>query len=583
MNLHLGNDPSLTDRDRATFQFHIEHCHKCADEYEGATWVLGLVKKYARPEDFHQAINAKKRIQKDQPISKPKLDPLDKQTRRKKWMNHKGNKTFKWAGSVVAIAAGVIIAVCMSGHIFTGQNNSGNNLLKDIPEVTPSLSNKNCGSTVELITPQGKMPLQLNQQITAGDSPQEILLGGMHRVVMNANTVVTFTAEPVYIETEHRVRHAIQLSKGEIYVEVVPGSPFSVRTHNAFLKITGTKFNVTADSNETKLTLLKGSVRFSNLSDVDEFVDVPAGYRSLIKGQSFPETPIHTNALTATAWARDFIMGNALAQVQPYLDEEFLESIRNSWIQTTPPNLDEIDYVQWRDDHSDWFKKQFPWIFEIQNVLKEQHNIDADYIDLLTISGDIWQFNYPRPLGKPIPIYNPASVERLEKHYGVKLAQFKSIADRNDLPSAKPSEVYQDALVNWHSAIVKAEQNRKGDLPDKLLLFNLRAGQYLTNTRIATYLWVKENPGEAERLISDKSYRELFLSKELADRFTYAASNEFLETYLADQVSDISAISNGSQELFTTPKSSGCEDNIAKLVKQLQDGLSEFMHGGIKK
>ena len=81
MNLHLGNDPSLTDRNRATFQFHIEHCHKCADEYEDARWVVGLIKKYARPEDFHQSTNLK---MKDSDISKPKLTELDKQKRCKR-------------------------------------------------------------------------------------------------------------------------------------------------------------------------------------------------------------------------------------------------------------------------------------------------------------------------------------------------------------------------------------------------------------------------------------------------------------------------------------------------------------------
>ena len=577
MNLHLGNDPSLTDRDRATFQFHIEHCHKCADEYEGAKWVIGLVKKYARPEDFHQSTNPK---MKDSDTSKPKLDAHDKQKRRKRWLNRKRNKTFKWAGTV-ALAACVILSVCLTWNVFTGRKNLADKSLKNISKTTLPLSNDSFKPIAELITPQGKTPLQFNQQITAGDSPQEILLGGMHRVVMNSNTAATFTTEPVYIETERRTRYAIQLSKGDIYVEVVPGHPFSVRTLNALLKITGTKFNVTADSNETKLTLLKGSVRFSNLSDVNEFVDVAAGYSSLIKGQSLPETPLHTNALTATAWARDFIMGNTLAQIQPCLDEDFLESIRNSWMQTTPPDLNKIDYEKWRDDHRDWFKKQFPWIFEIQTFLYEHHNIEADYISLLMISGDIWQFHYPRSLGKSIPIYNPCLIDRLATHYDVTFEQFESFAGPNNLPSTKPSEVYQASLVNWHTAIANASQNT-GDMSGDLLLFNLRAGQYLTNTRTAAYLWVKENPGEAEGLMSDKNYYELFLSKELADRFAYAASSEPLQTYLADQVSNVSAISNGSQELFTTPQSSGCKENTAKLVRQLQNGLSEFVHGGEK-
>jgi len=36
------------------------------------------------------------------------------------------------------------------------------------------------------------------------------------------------------------------------------------------------------------------------------------------------------------------------------------------------------------------------------------------------------------------------------------------------------------------------------------------------------------------------------------------------------------------KELFTAPKSPGCGENIAKLVRPLQNGLSEFMRGGGK-
>ena len=590
---YMENDPGLTAKDRQAFEAHREICSSCSKEYEEDKWLIALCKKYWGP-----ISKSTRRLLEENGYSvKEPVAVRGRRTRpmtvQESWEDlkrrspslatacHRQEEKDKhrrlYLRIGVAVAASIVVAIGFGWLSCKGQRNTPQiPIAVNAPAKASILEN----ATAEFITPQGKTPLQLNQQIKAGDSPQEILLGGMHRVVMNANVVATFTAEPVYIETEHRARYAIQLSKGEIYVEVVPGHPFSVRTHNALLKITGTKFNVTADSDETKLTLLKGSVRFSNLSDADEFVDVTAGYRSLIKGQFLPTRPVHSNALTATAWARDFIMGNALAQVQPGLDEDFLESIRNSWIQTTPPDLDKIDYVQWREEHRDWFKKQFPWIFEIQMFLSEQRNIEADYIDLLMASGDIWQFNYPRSLGKPIAIYNPCLINRIATYYNVAFEQFESLADCKNLPSVKPTEMYRGSLANWHSAIVNAGQNQEGDIPDELLLFNLKAGQYLSNTRTAAYLWIKENPEKAKQLISDKNYCEFFLTDEIADSIV---SNDFLLTYLTDQVSNVSAISNGSQELFITPKSSGCEDNIAKLVRELQDGLSEFMHGGFEK
>ncbi|MCY2927502.1 MAG: FecR family protein [Planctomycetota bacterium] len=174
--------------------------------------------------------------------------------------------------------------------------------------------------------------------MTTDERPQELLLGGLHRVVMNARTSVTVSAAPAKAPGS-KTAFEIRLAHGELYVEVVPGHPFTVRTGNARLDITGTRFDVRADGNKTELTLLKGSVRFSQPGTAGQFVDVSAGQASTVVGRSTPSAPQPANALAATAWARALALTNAIARAQPDADLALLDPILNSWPQSRPLDL----------------------------------------------------------------------------------------------------------------------------------------------------------------------------------------------------------------------------------------------------
>jgi len=110
----------------------------------------------------------------------------------------------------------------------------------------------------ELVTGQDRKPLAMNQPFATAGEPQEILLGGMHRVVMNRHTKATFSASaaggdggaaggngaPTTPQRRQNGRDAhagkvpyeIQLAQGELYVEVVPVLGNGVR--NRFLAAT---------------------------------------------------------------------------------------------------------------------------------------------------------------------------------------------------------------------------------------------------------------------------------------------------------------------------------------------------------
>ncbi len=56
-----------------------------------------------------------------------------------------------------------------------------------------------------------------------------------------------------------------------------------------------------------------------------------------------------------------------------------------------PIVLGETDYQQWVEEKLEWFKKDFPWIFELKDALTKE-GIETDYPELLIKSGDAWQF-----------------------------------------------------------------------------------------------------------------------------------------------------------------------------------------------
>jgi hypothetical protein len=320
------------------------------------------------------------------------------------------------------------------------------------------------------------------------------------------------------------VPYEIQLAKGELYVEVVPGNPFTVRTANARLAITGTKFDVRAEGDKTELTLLKGGVRLSQLAAggaagaAKAFVDVTAGHASAVVGRSAPTPPRQADALAATAWARGLALTNAVAAADPEADLAMLDSVRESWPQSKPADLTAIDYVQWRDEHRDWFAREFPWIFKAQKVLKDRHGIDADYIELLMVSGDIWQFHYDPalPADQPLTKLDPLAVTRLARHCGLDEREMLRGAGLPDsTPTAAspagaptPGRRYADALRRWHGSLMMAGQQDPHSDHD-LMMFSLRAGRHLADARTAAYLWAKNNPEKARQLLADKEYLAL--------------------------------------------------------------------------
>jgi len=250
---------TMTRRQRKSLGEHVDQCERCGDEYvalcdaNAALWneaaeILSLPKLEPQTPRSPEASLADlwRRIDAD-----------EAQQRRRQ---HRASLL-----RIGSVAAACILIAIAASFLIRGNRNTDRPVsggTADIKQVEAPFA--------EMVMEQIRKPLTLNQPITTDARPQEILLGGMHRVVMNRNTTAAFTAVRTQTQTtapqSDGIVYEVRLTKGELYVEVVPGHPFTVTTNNARLDITGTKFDVISDTDRTELVVLEGSVRFSPLA-----------------------------------------------------------------------------------------------------------------------------------------------------------------------------------------------------------------------------------------------------------------------------------------------------------------------------
>ncbi|MCY2924118.1 MAG: FecR domain-containing protein [Planctomycetota bacterium] len=570
-------DLGLTSRQRSDFESHLAGCPACRAEWEDTRSLMPLVRTAGAQagqdstgqlqDGGDQAVRAREEDDAAERFGRPMSveegwEDLQRRSPSlaqacQRMERKRQRRQLTWRVGAVAAAACVLAAVGVGWRMLSSHSSNAPAAGVADRAVAPSPA-----PLIELVTPRGLAPLALNRPVTADERPQELLLAGLHRVVMNTQTSVTVSAAPAKAPGG-KAAFEIQLARGELYVEVVPGHPFTVKTGNARLDITGTRFDVRADGDKTELTLLKGSIRFSQPARAGQFVDVPAGQASALVGRSAPSAPQPADALAATAWARDLALTNAIARAQPDADLALLDPVRDSWPQSRPLDLNSIDYAKWRDERRDWFAREFPWIFKIQKALKDRHGLDVDYIELLMVSGDIWQFHYPRRWNQPIPVLNPSSLKQIAAHYAVDPADLleavgpSAASQANNLPLAEAAKQYRSALQRWQSEIAGLDGPAGGQPTDNqrsdVLMFTFRAGTYLANTRTAAWAWAHSHPKQASALLATwKQPGAALLNSE-----TPNTPQQWLGS-LSDAASAASRISQVAPELLKIPRASGC-------------------------
>ena len=588
----MVSDPGLAEDDRVAYEAHLMNCPKCIREYDQTRWALSLVQQYWKSkEGSAQGKNPIKLAKR--PMSheeswedlKRRCPSLAEACRRGEEKDKQRRRRFRRVGAAAAVAASIIISVVVGWNALFAPNGTGETtLLINESPAGPEAE----GAIVELITPSGKQALTLGQLIQTKGQLQKLLLGDMHWVALSRNSSAKITADIIKQESQTgKLRYKIELVKGQAYAEVVPGHPFMVRTDNALHAIIGTKFSIRTEPGRTDLVVVEGTVKFGTPGSDDKWVNVTAEHTSTIFGESAPTTPEPVDALAATAWARESLFKEALARIEPEADDKLLLSLGDIWKQPTPPDLESISYEKWVVDQRDWFAREFPWAIRVETALIDR-GIETDYVSALMISGDIWQFHYPRSFSRPIPEFDPATIEQIAKYYevdpewfskavgfGVWARQLESLASTG---IDKPGEVYHNALRQWQADIQGYAESGK-PFPNGLLLFTLRANAYLAKTRTAAYLWARTYPEEAEKLLSgDKCLSGYLLPLSLSGGMRNIQSwlGYFDEQILAAQSAGFTA-----QELLTTPQTSGCQSVASILGKELS-GYVDSLAGPVE-
>ena len=89
----------------------------------------------------------------------------------------------------------------------------------------------------------------------------------------------------------------------------------------------------------------------------------------------------------------------------------------DKWAEDIPTGYaedDEFDYDEFVEKNRVWFKSHFPWVFEWQDT-NAQDGVQVDYLELLAISGDMWQFNYPEEWNGPLTAFKCSAEEIFTK------------------------------------------------------------------------------------------------------------------------------------------------------------------------
>ncbi len=541
-------DPDVSEQERQACFNHLEGCWFCHEQYERECDLAELLRNYGKlSPDTVELLESHGGIVPDYKRLYPKtnneieiteemteaslqqmLAKLDaaealRKCQQESWDEAASEHTTKIQKMVFAIsrkgsfrrhwyvAAGLAVAACLL--IITSVWLDG---LGGLPVKQPVSLTHYANDNIELITTSGKQSLAHDKPIHCDQGTKELLLGGTHKVILNRNTTVTITT--AFIANDRQVAWNLELASGELYVEVTPNLPggtrFAVTTPNALATITGTKFNVLTDSSQTELALLKGSVRFTSLVN-KQVVDVTTGHISMVLGRSAPTTPMHVDVQAITSWARHGQLRET-GEVVTYSNnvEELFGDTTITALMPEIPDYRTWSYERFREEMRPWFAEQFPWVMELEKVLNEESSVEVDYLDVLVISGDIWQFRYDNTLSpnQAFADVESTAAEHLSNWYGLDanapvLTRTFGQTTTNPLAKAFDGTIYGDALTRWRKDLLTHSSSDE----NLLRWFSMRAGIYLHHTRAAVYIWSRQHPAKVNRLLKQLGYCRMYL------------------------------------------------------------------------
>lgn len=283
----------------------------------------------------------------------------------------------------------------------------------------------------------------------------------------------------------------MDLALGEICVHVAhDGGPFVVQTSHGRAVITGTTFGVKTSETRTTLVVAEGSVRFESEAGA---VRVIAGQSSeIVTSRAAPSPPILCDSVALTAWAfpagQEEHVPERMRADAPLLDDVLTTPSPWAEVRIDP---DRIDYIRWIEEKRDWFRQQFPSIFELKKALNRD-GIEVDYPELLMHSQGIWRFAYPQAeLGRQIAP-DPNDLLRVAAHYDrdeswLRQQSFSPIQATGRARQATGA----DAFERWADSVAAYASTCSTKDEPSVLLDTVNASLYLINTRTLALLEIR--------------------------------------------------------------------------------------------
>lgn len=475
---HILGDLDPGSEQYRQLESHLASCGFCTEEYKSSKWAIRFIEQHKTifaevlrtPEEKKAA--EQEEIERSWKCIVARLDEFEAQLRKE--------KQAKFHRLLVRVSA---VAACLVIGISTFLVFSIYSKLKIVLEpishqatLAPKPSVR-----IELVSKDGNILVPAKQQITSTDELKTLAINGKHRMMMNINT--TLAVEPL-VENNH-IGCLVKLAWGQIYTHVQhDGNPFIVDTANGKAVIIGTTFDVKAINDGTTLVVSEGTVLFESEGGT---VKVAAGQKSKIIGQSAPSIPLSCNTAEVTAWATGYKPGPALAQSKSDTDDWYLALS----LKKEPIVLEETDYDHWVEQKREWFKQEFPWIFQLKGALAKE-GIESDYPELLLKTGDVWQFVCLDVRPAQFSVIDPNSSLKTASNYGfdkqwllenVSAAKYtleKPVLSKNSFIGLK-------AFGRWFEYL--DETNK---LKPQIPFYSLYASKYLANTRSLIWFAVRD-------------------------------------------------------------------------------------------
>lgn len=484
----LGGRGMMLD-ERITVEDHIQSCPDCARQYRQTRFVVDLVQGQRDdlirkgvfsapvPEDIGKELTDEDSLQ----------EIWDKVERSKARQNR--NRTVRHVKIFVKASVAAAACLVIGLSVWLTLSNSSQPAK---PTQQPAIVASRPFVTVELLSDKGKVQITAGMPIrTSADERRTLIINGKHLMMMNTDTILS--VEP--LADNGQIGCMVKLASGEIFTHVEDdGKPFVVETSHGKAVITGTTFDVKATDSSTTLVVTEGRVQFESEKGT---VEVAAGQTSRIVGWSAPTKPAVCDTAELTAWATGPEVETPLARIKSAADTYDLDGL---WLTAVsgPTNLEAIDYNDWVEEKRDWFKREFPWIFQLKDALAKE-GVNADYPELLIRSGDVWQFVYPEVSPNRISVLEADLLLRTAFHYGFGekwlLKNVPAFESAIDNPMAVKERVTGlKAFEKWMGCLEGTRKSPR-ELEPGILLYSLHAGTYLADTKTLVWLAIRNGQG----------------------------------------------------------------------------------------